>query len=427
MKQFKLVLLLLAVGFSVNAQDFKKVNTFLVLNKTEDARAELEKMWSDPKNQNAEGWLYRARIYGAIYANPELSAKYPDAESKAFEAFDKYMSLDPEAKALSNAGMNVVDQLYVTSYNAGRTQFDEKKFDSALISFKKAAKMGDYITDKNWKSNKQTIDTFTVLLAAYSAQNSNNAEEAVKFYSQLAEQKVNGENFEAVYDYLVRHYLRNPDKEKFNQYVALGKQFYPNQPLWKQAEMAYLTDNSTLAEKYKMYEDKRSAGNLTAEEYETFGYMFSTVRQADVADSAAYVDAKSKALDAYKNAYNIDSSSGVTAFNVGVLIANDWEVLMDRYRANAGTSAASKAKRDEIDRMAKAKAIESVNWLEKSFNQLSPKAEKTREEKNVLSNNVKLLANLYEYLRDRSKGVAADYDKYNNKFNTYDQLVGKPF
>jgi hypothetical protein len=121
----------------------------------------------------------------------------------------------------------------------------------------------------------------------------------------------------------------------------------------------------------------------------------------------------------------LDNTNGLAAYNVGVLLNNEWNDLQDRYRNNIGASAALKAKRDEIDKLSIPIATEAIEWMEKSFAVLDAKKDRSKTEKNSYSTSIKILANLYEYKRDKVKGKSpADYDKFNAKFNFYAAKVG---
>ena len=60
MKKLLLLSMIAVATLGSKAQDFKKVNTVLVLNKMEDAKVELDKMSADPKAlAKTDYWYYR--------------------------------------------------------------------------------------------------------------------------------------------------------------------------------------------------------------------------------------------------------------------------------------------------------------------------------------------------------------------------------
>jgi hypothetical protein len=328
---------------------------------------------------------------------------------------------------MQDAGMAVVDQLYVTNFNIGRSYFDKEMWDSSLTYFKQSYAMGDYITQKNWRSNNQAIDTFTVLFTAYAAQNAKKLDEAATYYRKFADLKIGGKEYESVYDYLGRHYLNTKNQELFNKYVTYGKTLYPQNTLWKSLEAAFMEDNLSLADKLKMYDEGVAGGKMTADEYLNFGAMFANISKEDQKslDSLKIAGIKRKATDAFKKSYELDNSNGLAAYNAGIMLNNEWNELQEKYRNYIGASPALKAKRDEIDRLSLPVATEAIDWMEKGFAILDAKKDRSKIEKNSYSTSIKILANLYEYKRDKAKGKSpADYDKFNAKFNFYNAKVG---
>jgi hypothetical protein len=286
--------------------------------------------------------------------------------------------------------------------------------------------MGEYITKQNWRGNNQALDTFTVLFTAYASQNAKKMDQAANYYQMLADKKVAGKDYEGVYEFLTKHYLNNKNQELFNKYLATAKELYPQQTLWNSLQLAYLEDNASLDEKMKMYNTADAGGKMTSDEYITYGNMFAGARAGkDGLDSLKAAEMRRKSIDAFQKAYNLDKN-GIAAYNAGVVLNNEWSDLRDRYSNYIGAAAALKAKRDEIDRVAISVANEATDWLEKAYESLNAKAEKTRVEKNSLGTTVKLLTNLFEWRRDKARGKnVQEYDKFNAKFNTYNALIGK--
>ena len=69
---FSIVLMNVAI-----AQDFKKVQTLVLLGKTEEAKTENDKLLADPKGAaKAEGWYWKARLNAALAKNETTKAKY---------------------------------------------------------------------------------------------------------------------------------------------------------------------------------------------------------------------------------------------------------------------------------------------------------------------------------------------------------------
>ncbi len=426
MKKVTIAFLFILTAVIVNAQDFKKVQTSFLLNKVEEAKKEIDIIMKDPKAAgNAEAFLYKARIYGSLFADSVSRKKYTEAGPEAYAAFKKYLELDPSRKLLNAAGLGIVDQLYVTYFNIGRNYFDREMWDSSLSNFKISYDMGDLITQNDWRKNKQAIDTFTVLFTGYAAQNAKKGEEAATYYQRFADLKIGGKSYEGVYDFLARHYLSTKNKPLFDKYIATAKELYPEQTLWKSFETAYMEDNASMDEKLKQFTAAEAGGKLTADDYITYGNMFFNINkdEAKTMDSLALTNLKKKAGGAFQKAFELDKNNGIAAYNAGVVYNNEWNDLLERRSNYIGNTPALKAKRDEIDKIAAGVSSQAIEWLEKAYPVLEAKANKTRVETNTLKTTIKMLANLYVDKRDKAKGKAAEYDKYDAKFKFYDSKM----
>lgn len=70
------------------------------------------------------------------------------------------------------------------------------------------------------------LDTNVLILAAITAESSDNKEDAAKYYVRLADAKVDGEGFESVYRFLVSYYF--------------AKKIYPILKNTKHWELSYI-------------------------------------------------------------------------------------------------------------------------------------------------------------------------------------------
>ena len=90
MKKLLLLSMIAVATLGSKAQDFKKVNTVLVLNKMEDAKVELDKMSADPKAlAKTEYWYYRSRIYANLGKEAKTAPKISNGYSRRRCGFSK--------------------------------------------------------------------------------------------------------------------------------------------------------------------------------------------------------------------------------------------------------------------------------------------------------------------------------------------------
>lgn len=409
---------------AVSAQDYKKLQIAYLANKFEDARNELDKVLADPKAANsAEGVLWKARVYSSLFADSALRTKYPSAGQIAFDAFTNYMTMDTSAKTLKAAGLGVVNNLYVTNLNEGLAFFQKQMWDSAYEYLRRSYQMGEYITQKNWKNNNQTFDTISVTYAGFAAQNANRKQDALKYYSKLADARVGGKDYQNVYRYILLNYLDAKDSENFNKYLATANQLYPDEKsLWGRFQSEYMSKNASVQQILEKYKADDAAGSLSEEDYATYGQTFASPSKGDAkVDSLQEMEFRKTAAEAFKKAF-AKSPNGLYAFNTGLMYYIQWDALGERYSNYKGTSPALKAKRDEIEKMQLALFDPAVEWFEKGYTVLKAKTDRDRNENNTLNKTVDFLANLYAWRREKTKGSKnpKDYDVYDAKYKQYD-------
>lgn len=455
MKKLLMVAFLFCAANSF-AQDktFSNVLKFFTLRQVDKAQAEIDKLMADPKNQsNAEGWLWKARIYAELYFEEATFQKNPGAGYIALDAFKKYEALEPSYKMVAAEKWRPVDLVYVAGFNTGKKFFEAKQWDSAFAYFEGAAYMGDVITKNDVRKNGAKLDTLTTIYAGYSAQNSKKDAEAVKYYIKLADNRIAGDDYKDVYTYMLVHFANKKDAASFNKYLALAKELYPNGD-WDDYEVDFLSKAYTLAQKVEEYDKADAAGKLTARKYLLFGQLFTDLTKEEKAglDSAQQVFYQKKAADAFKKAFTKDNTLGIAAFNAGVILYNEFGVYDERYRAGvkvlqemntnkpvekdpkkkAAADAKFKEKTDaqkkvnaDIEKSMQEVADMGIEWLEKSYNSMKDVPKKDRTTVMCLNRSVDYLASIFEYKMSRVKGKDPKaYDAYEAKFKLYDSLHG---
>jgi hypothetical protein len=352
-------------------------------------------------------------------------------------------------------GKAAVDFLYRGTLTEGIAYFDKKQWDSAFRYFSRSSEIGDLITKFDWRGNKQAIDTTTVLFAGYAAQNAKKADDAVKYYTRIANLKITNNaaagDMKDIYEYLVFYYLERKNTAEFNKYLSLAKEMYPKaMESWADYETEYVEKNYSLAEKTEAYSKGDAAGTLTANQYLAYGNMFYNMKEEEKEglDSAKLASYKTMAEDAFMKGYNKDKTNGLAAYNAALINYNEWVMLDDRYEDNIKKIAdfnrkktaekdpkkkaafdpkisAVKADNASIEKMQHRYADKGITWMEYAHTALSAKENPDRSEKPVINKTVDYLANLYLWKRDKSKGNNAEYDKYDALYKKYDALHGK--
>lgn len=200
-----------------------------MLNQLEKAKTDFDKAITNAKFAGkAEAYILKTAIYAGL-SMAEDKKNTPAAEQLANEAeaaFSKYKEMEPSLALMSDPiYQNGPINLYSSFYTAGYTDYSNKKWQTGLVKLKKAIEFSDLLIAK--KLINVPVDTNVLILAAITAENSGNKDDAAKYYTRLADANVAGDGFEGVYRFLVSHSFGKKDMTSFEKYKALGKQFYP--------------------------------------------------------------------------------------------------------------------------------------------------------------------------------------------------------
>ena len=468
MKKILLVLMFAVAAQIASAQDFKKLQNTILLQKWEDAKIEVDKLGNDPKAQaKPEFYYYKAKIYAVLFKEAALRAKYPNAGDVAAAALEKYGSMDAGYTKIKDlGGADVFFDMYSSYFQIGVKVFNEKSWLPAAENFIKAIDYIDVIIKNKWAASTTiTMDTTSLLYTGYAYQNANQFDNAAKYYGRLADNKVSEPVYLDLYRFLVQHYTKVNNESAFFKYLGFAKALYPKEP-WDEYEVDFIDANYDLAKKTTLYDTEDAAGKLSEQKYLQFGDLFINVKNKEKdLDSLTQSKYSLKAADAFKKAFQINSTNALAIFNVGIIYYNIFGEYDDRVGANirslrgisssiedefaakksaAKTPQAKAAVNKAIaDKLAAAQApIKATNAalevelqknmdvaiesIEKAFNILKDKATKSRTENNVLSKSVDFLANMYTIKRDKFRGKdAKQYDLYDAKFKEFDALHGK--
>jgi len=459
-----LLFALSAISFGAFAQKYDNVQKYLIVSPAQSmaAKAEVDKIATEkPKAlDKAEYWLWKARAYSSVFNDSSLRATNADAIGKAWEAFSKYIKMDPELKVIKDdagvpgLGMTVVDQIYTNTINIGLEHFKKEQWSEAYGMFEYGYLMGEFITHNDLRQNKQAYDTLSVTFVGYAAQNANKIEEALKYYEILADSKVKDEKYLPSYKYILITCSNKKDSASFYKYYAIAKEVYPKEG-WDEFESDFINKNYTTDQKIAYYKRHDAANDMTSMQYFGFGDDFTnpTAEEKKATDSLKLEEIKSVGVDAYKKAFGKDSKLGLAAYNVGVITYSRFDKLDDKQRENLRTLQEINSKKADIKDPAKKKAYElkakviidsakaanaiievemlkhsdeGIEWLEKAFNELKDQDKRTKQENNCLNQSVKLLYNLYDYRKNKVKTKDPKaYDIYDAKCKLYDSLQDK--
>ena len=185
------VLAIILVATAANAQDFKKVQTSVLISQYESAKSEYDKVVAKkPAAANTpEGYYWKAKINSGL----SKDAKYPNAINEIKPALDAYIASSDAATNFPIAKENGAEpffDLYLKNFREGVTAFNEKKWKAAASQFDDAVKYSDIIFTNGWATTKQKFDTTSLLYAGFAHQNANEVDQTLVYYKRIIDANI---------------------------------------------------------------------------------------------------------------------------------------------------------------------------------------------------------------------------------------------
>lgn len=446
------VLTILLAMQTLQAQEFDKVKTNLLLGKTDDAKTDYDKVLAKKPNLvgTAAAYFWKSKIYSAYHKD---AAKYPNAYNEAKTALDEYIKADASLQLAKDNGQDPFFDVYIRSFKAGVDSFNIKSWQGAAYHFVNAVKYSDIIFTQGWASSKQKFDTTALIYAGYSNQNAGNIEQTIFYYKRLVDYKVVTPELVDLYRYLLIQLIDKKEKEQFDTYLAMSAAAYPNES-WVEYGTDYIDKNLSIDEKVAMFDKLVAGGSISELECQMFGDMFMSGKSSEGVSQENSDKYTAKAAEAYKKAYTLNNKNFAAAFNAGISYYNQFNVLDEKVSENIKAlqnlnankpvapkdpkkklafDAAFKKQQDSIKNLntilenpIKEKVDAAIEWIDKAFNVIKDKEKLERGEKNVAARSVDFLATLYAYKRDKTRGKDQKAsDEFDAKFNIYDKLHDK--
>jgi len=452
MKKLMSVLTIFFAMQTLQAQDFDKVKTSLLLGKTDDAKADYDKVLAKKANLvgTAAAYYWKSKIYSAYHKD---AAKNPNAYNETKTALDEYIKADASLQLAKDNGQEPFFDVYIRSFKGGVDSFNIKAWKGAAAHFVNAVKYSDIIFAQGWASSKQKFDTTALIYAGYSNQNAGNLDETISYYKRLVDNKVTTPELVDLYRYLLIQLTNNKEKAQFDTYLAMAAAAYPNES-WVEYGTDYIDKNLSIEEKVAMFDKLVAGGSISELECQMFGDMFMSGKSSEGVSQENSDKYIAKAAEAYKKAYTMNNKNFAAAFNAGISYYNAFTVLDEKVAVNfkalqtinatkpvapkdpkkkVAFDAFYKAKLDSVkkintslDAPIKENVDAAIEWIDKAFNVIKDKEKLERGEKNVAARSVDFLATLYAYKRDKTRGKDQKAsDEFDAKFNIYDKLHDK--
>ena len=347
MRKLLLALLLAASATGIYAQKLDDVKEKIQKNKWDEAKEKIDKAMTDPKAvNNAEAWFYKAQIYHNLSkTNPD-----PSLASSALEAMKTYLKLEekqPEGKrhlfsTLENHGTAFA--IYTEYFKAGADNYNNKNYEKALQNFEKAIESFDLLKQHNFIS--ATFDTTSVLYAGVSAEQLKKKDEAVKYYSKLADIKIADTAYRGLYEYVISHYINEKDEVNAKKYLALGSSVFPDYDGWLAYELEMVGDDK--AKKLSKYEELMQKYPKNYELAVDYAIQYFNHTYSNETKPADYAARQAK-LEATLNTASKIKETALVHYLMSRHVNNQIADLEEEKRTIKGTAAADVAKKKDLD------------------------------------------------------------------------------
>lgn len=405
----------------IYAQTVKKTKELVAAKDWAKAKESSDATLANPKlkkDETAEAYYLKAKIYSQYASDPQLKASAPaDARSQALEAVKKSIETDKNQAQvfLTMDQYAPVFNLYTGNFEEAAALYNEQKYSDALREFENTGVTGDFIFSQGWGLYK--LDTTLTYYTALSALNAKNDEKAVKYFTKLADAKVAGTVEQSTsYRYLAKHYYDKKDEANMMKYINLGKELYPNDDYLPLLELDYVRDKGDKQALYKKFDEMIATNPKNADvQFEYANELFGETHVSELSKKPANYEANCKKMEElYKNAIATKPDNMDMQISLGKHYYN--MALLKDEEARAIKNPADKAKKDAMMAESTAIAEKAIEPLEIVFNKYDAEAKLKTHDRSNYKSAASLLAYAYEKKKDKAKA-----DFYNKKYDEADK------
>ena len=429
MKRTLLLLALIAFGFFVHAQSYDAAKNLLAIGQVKKAKEELDKGMTNTKYASKpEAYMLKMAIYANLAQDNEFKGT-PAGEAllaEAESAFIKYKELQPELTLMKEPiYQNGPIHLYSALFTKGYKDYEKKNWQPSYETFKKVVDLSDMMIRE--KLLAVSFDTNSLILAGITAESSKNNEDAAKYYSRLADIKVNDRDYESIYRFLVNHSFRKKDMAGFDKYRALGKEIYPKSEFFNFDKVDFAVGlEEKFSDKIKAVEDVLAADpNNYKANFLLGGLIYDTLNSTEegAKPPANYDELEAKMIAALKKANEVDPKVETPLIYMGGHYVNKAKRVNDQRKAHAadmkartkpGTQSSKEdiQKRDALDQLYTRTLEATIEPYEKAAAIFAAKPTLTQREKQQYRYLAGDLGEIYAYKKGQSKSKPADAAKF---------------
>ena len=439
MKKFILLSTAVLFAFLIQAQNYDVIKTMVTLQQYKKAKEDLDKNMSNAKfSSKPEAYMLKTAVYAGLASDPAVKGT-PAGDQLAMEAdaaFTKYKEMDPNMSLLADpVYQNGPINVYSSLFSSGYKDYELKNWQAGFQKFKKVVDYSDILISK--KVIAIAADTNSLLLAGITAESAGLKDEAVKYYSRIADIKAGGAGFEGIYRYLVNYYAMKKDMANFEKYKSYGKELYPNNEFFTYDKVDFAVGleedfnkrlqslEETIAGDPSNYKAVRLLGELI---YDTLNS-----RKEGAVQPANATELEAKMIKTLYNAAGMKPDDEMPYIYVGdhfinksIRVSEEREahVADMKKRTKPGTPASKEdiAKRDALDAKYAATMESAREPYEKAAAILAKKEKLTGQEKQQYKKVAGYLGDIYQNKSIKAKGNAGDVAKFSAEKKKWDDV-----
>jgi hypothetical protein len=417
----KILFMLLALtGFmTASAQNLTKIKTFITEKKFLEANTAIDELLKVPKYQkNHEVYYLKSKVLSGIASDPALRKDFPNVRMKTMDAFKKAMEIEKNETMmlLTIDKYEPIVTLYTGGFEEAADHYNNSRYEESYSTFKESSAAGEYIFSQGWGLYK--LDTTLTLYLGLSALNSKKEEEAVGYFSKLADENIGGTPDRATpYRFLAKYYYDKKDEAKVKQYIESGLKLYPQDDFLPQLMIESVRDKNDMALLLKTFEDLLA---LNPESFDLiFEYAAELFGETHVSESskkaANYQEQCLKIEGLYQKALSLNPDSYITMLALGKHFYNQMLFVEEDLYKIKGQGPEQTNKRAEISAAIDALGSKAIPHLESVFNYYDKQGKLKVNDRSNFKSSCTLLTYCYNMKKDKAKA-----DFYQKKYDEAD-------
>jgi len=371
MKSKILVLMLMLVGLVSQAQDLDNIKLMLQLQQFDKAKPEIDKYLGSEKNAaKAPGWYYKAYIYGNLARAAGKTAEEVKTLSQGcFDAFKKYLELDPKAPLTTEENNSTIYNLYYGLYDQGVKMYNAKDYTTSCDFFKQTLTVHDYVYGRGLNGPNglkfSAHDTDIVWNLAVLSNELKRTDEVMVYYKRIADADLGDEKYAEVYDELVKNSRKEGNREMFAKYVAQAKKHYPTDPYWEAVEIEYALKGLENEELFRAYDQQVQSHPNSYMVHFNYAYELTKYIYSDSLTKGKDISAwKKKIPELLQKAISINSTVDANMMLANYYYNTSFDIL-DEANKIKSTKPDDVKKKNDLQALSKSTLAEAIPYGEK--------------------------------------------------------------